>query len=113
MERLESDVYNIKATGTDNRWHANNHGSGQGYGSNLVYYGGGVNSASAWRFIYVGEADDYELSVEDVVVKGDEVVSVSYFTTAGAAIAEPVKGINIVVKVYANGVVEATKVLVK
>ena len=113
MERLESDVYNIKASGTDNRWHANNHGSGQGYGSNLVHYGGGVNSASAWRFIYVGEADDYELSVEDVVVKGDEVVSVSYFTTAGAAIAEPVKGINIVVKVYANGVVEATKVLVK
>jgi hypothetical protein len=79
----------------------------------LVTYGGGVNSASAWRFIYVGEADDYELSVEDVVVKGDEVVSVSYFTTSGAAIAEPVKGINIVVKVYANGVVEATKVLVK
>ena len=113
MERLESDIYNIKASGTDNRWHANNHGSGQGYGSNLVYYGGGVNSASAWRFIYVGEVDDYELSVEDVVVKGDEVVSVSYFTTAGAAIAEPVKGINIVVKVYANGVVEATKVLVK
>ena len=113
MERLEGDVYNIKASGTDNRWHANNHGSGNGWESDLVYYGGGVNSPSAWRFIYVGEVDDYELGVEDVVVKGDEVVSVSYFTTSGAAIAEPVKGINIVVKVYANGVVEATKVLVK
>ena len=115
IENLESDVYNIKNNSANGGglWHANNHGSGSGYGSDLVTYGGGVNSPSAWRFIYVGEADDYELSVEDVVVKGDEVVSVSYFTTSGAAIAEPVKGINIVVKVYANGVVEATKVLVK
>lgn len=115
IENLATDVYNIKNNSANGggAWHANNHGSGSGYGSDLVTYGGGVNSASAWRFIYVGEADDYELSVEDVVVKGDEVVSVSYFTTSGAAIAEPVKGINIVVKVYANGVVEATKVLVK
>ena len=115
IENLEADVYNIKNNSANGggAWHANNHGSGSGYRSDLVTYGGGVNSASAWRFIYVGEADDYELSVEDVVVKGDEVVSVSYFTTSGAAIAEPVKGINIVVKVYANGVVEATKVLVK
>ena len=115
IENLETDVYNIKNNSANGGglWHANNHGSGSGYGSDLVTYGGGVNSPSAWRFIYVGEDSDYELSVEDVVVKGDEVVSVSYFTTSGAAIAEPVKGINIVVKVYANGVVEATKVLVK
>ena len=112
---LEDCVYNIKNNKANGSgiWHANNHGSGNGRGSNLVTYGGGVNSASAWTFIYVGEADDYELSVEDVVVNGEEVVSVNYFTPAGTAIAEPVKGINIVVKVYANGVVEATKVLVK
>ena len=114
MERIESDIYNIKPSGGGSSWHAVGHWSGTGYGGSLGNVGGGsANDASAWRFIYVGEADDYELSVEDVVVKGDEVVSVSYFTTAGAAIAEPVKGINIVVKVYANGVVEATKVLVK
>ena len=111
IESLATCVYNIKsAAGT---WHANNHGSGSGYGSNIVSYGGGVNSASAWTFIYVGEADDYNLSVEEAVANGDEVVSVSYYTAAGMAISAPVKGINIVVTVYANGVVEAKKVLVK
>lgn len=111
IEPLATCVYNIKsAAGT---WHANNHGSGSGYGSDIVSYGGGVNSASAWTFIYMGEAADYPLSVEDVVVKGDEVVSVNYYTAAGMAISAPVKGINIVVTTYANGVVEAKKVLVK
>ena len=112
IEQLATCVYNIK-TADGQVWHANNHQSGNGYGSNLVYYGGGVNSASAWTFIYMGEAADYPLSVEEVVVKGDEVVSVSYYTAAGMAISEPVKGINIVVTTYANGVVEAKKVLVK
>ena len=111
IESLATCVYNIKsAAGT---WHANYHGSGSGYGSNIVSYGGGVNSASAWTFIYVGEADDYTLSVEEAVANGDEVVSVSYYTAAGMAISAPVKGINIVVTTYANGVVEAKKVLVK
>jgi hypothetical protein len=117
IETLDVCVFNIKesktATNSNGTWHANNHGSGNGYGSNLVFYGGGVNSPSAWTFIYMGEAADYPLSVEDVVVKGDEVVSVSYYTAAGMAISEPVKGINIVVTTYANGVVEAKKVLVK
>ncbi len=118
IETLDVCVFNIKETKTANKnhngvWHANNHFNGNGYGSNLVYYAGGVNSASSWTFIYMGEAADYPLSVEDVVVKGDEVVSVSYYTAAGMAISEPVKGINIVVTTYANGVVEAKKVLVK
>lgn len=111
IEPLATCVYNIKsAAGT---WHTDGHQSGSGYGGNIVNWGGGVNSASAWTFIYVGEAKDYPLSVEDVVVKGDEVVSVSYYTAAGMAISAPVKGINIVVTTYANGVVEAKKVLVK
>ena len=42
-------------------------------------------------------------SVEDVVAEGDDVVSVSYYTVGGTALEAPVKGINIVVKVYANG----------
>ena len=56
---------------------------------------------------------DYETSISDLVVEGDEVVSVAYFTPAGAAIPAPAQGINIVVTVYANGVVETKKVLVK
>ena len=111
IESLATCVYNIKsAAGT---WHTDGHQSGSGYGGNIVNWGGGVNSASAWTFIYVGEADDYTLSVEEAVANGDEVVSVSYYTAAGMAISAPVKGINIVVTVYANGVVEAKKVLVK
>ena len=58
-----------------------------------------------------GHCDD--ISVSDLVVEGSEVVSVAYFTAAGAAIPAPVKGINIVVTVYANGVIETKKVLVK
>ena len=112
IESLATCIYNIKSD-EGKLWHANNHYSGTGYGSNLVFYGGGINSPSAWTFIYVGEADDYTLSVEEAVANGDEVVSVSYYTAAGMAISAPVKGINIVVTVYANGVVEAKKVLVK
>ena len=45
--------------------------------------------------------------------EGDEVVSVTYYTAAGAASDVPVKGVNIVKTVYANGVVESKKILVK
>lgn len=119
IEHLEDCVYNIKDNKANQKpdksdiWHADGHTYGKGRNGELVNWAGGVNSASAWTFIYVGEADDYELSVEDLVVEGDEVVSVSYFTPAGTAIPAPVKGLNIVVTVYANGVIEAKKVLVK
>ena len=114
IEHIVNCEYHIKHSGTNDQWHAENHYSGGGYGGNLISHNSnGGNNASAWTFIYMGEFDDYELSVEDVVVKGDEVVSVSYFTPAGVAIAEPVKGLNIIVTVYANGVIEAKKVLVK
>ena len=49
----------------------------------------------------------------DLVVDGAEVVSVGYYTPAGAAIPAPVSGVNIVVTVYSNGVIETKKVLVK
>lgn len=110
IENLEASEYKIITSG---QWHAENHWSGTNYGSTLCNYGGGANSCSSWTFIAVTDIDNVQLSVEDVVVEGDEVVSVNYFTPAGVAIAEPVKGINIVVTVYANGVVEAKKVLVK
>lgn len=88
--------------------HAAGHGSGAGSGSTLVYWVGDPG-ASQWYLKKV----DYETSIEDLIGEGDEVVSVAYYTPAGAAVPAPVKGINIVVTVYANGVVETKKVLVK
>ena len=88
--------------------HANQHGGGVGQSGNIVYWDGGAG-ASQWYLKKV----DYETSIDDFVVEGTEVVAVSYFTPAGAAVPAPVKGINVVVTVYANGVVETKKVLVK
>jgi hypothetical protein len=109
FENLEKDVYNILEGG--NTLHAQGHSSGAGQSGEIVNYGGGVNSASAWRFVLVN--GDINTAVENIVVEGDEVVAVEYYTPAGVAIAAPVKGINIIIKRYANGVVEATKVVVK
>ena len=53
------------------------------------------------------------ISIGGAATEGDEVVSVTYYTVGGAAVATPVKGINIVKTVYANGVVKSEKVLVK
>ena len=90
--------------------HANGHNSGAGQNGNLVYWDGDAG-ASQW---YLRSVDyDLETSIDDLVTEGTEVVSVAYYTTAGAAIPAPAKGINIVVTTYANGVVEAKKVLVK
>lgn len=88
--------------------HANQHGGGAGQNGNIVYWDGGAG-ASQWYLRKV----DYETSISDLVVVGDDVVSVAYFTPAGAAIPAPTQGINIVVTVYANGAVETKKVLVK
>lgn len=109
FENLEKDVYNILVDG--NTLHAQGHASGAGQSGEIVNWGGGVNSASAWRFVLVN--GDINTAVENIVVEGDEVVAVEYYTPAGVAIAAPVKGINIIIKRYANGVVEATKVVVK
>ena len=102
--------FNLQLAKRDNGFsiHANQHGSGAGQGSNIVYWDG-TAGASQWYLRKV----DYETSIEDLVVEGTDVVSVAYYTTAGAAMPAPVKGINIVVTTYANGVVETKKVLVK
>lgn len=94
-------------------WHTEGHAEGNGYGGRLVNWncGNNLNTASSWTFINMGEME--ETAIEELVIEGDEVVSVSYFTPAGTAIPAPVKGINIVVTVYANGVVEAKKKIVK
>ena len=116
----EANVYVIKAQkgneftlhaagNTWNQLHAANSGYGLS-GSDVRFWGSGIGTASGW---YICLVDEEATSISDLVVEGDEVVSVSYFTPAGAATATPVKGINIVVIVYNNGVVETKKVLVK
>ena len=101
-------TFRLAGKGAGMSIHANGHGGGTGQNGNIVYWDGGAG-ASQWYLRKV----DYETSIDDFVVEGTEVVAVSYFTPAGAAVPAPVKGINVVVTVYANGVVETKKVLVK
>ena len=103
-------AFTFRLAGKDTKFsiHANGHNSGAGQSGNIVYWSGDAG-ASQWYLRKV----DYETSIDDFVVEGTEVVAVSYFTPAGAAVPAPVKGINVVVTVYANGVVETKKVLVK
>ena len=123
IDNLESRSFTIKENGKF--WHTEGHNNGNGYEGRLVQYdcGNNLNSASSWKFINnalpdyeeveIEDVEDDESSIENLVVEGDEVVSVCYFTPAGTAISAPVKGLNIVVTVYANGVIEAKKKLVK
>ncbi len=113
LNNLEACNFEIKTVDGGKFWHTEGHGEGNGYGGPVVNWNCNPNlyTASSWTFINMTDYDD--TSVEDLVVEGDEVVSVSYFTPAGTAIPAPVKGINIIVTVYANGVVEAKKKLVK
>lgn len=101
-------TFRLAGKGAGMSIHANQHGGGTGQSGNIVYWDGGAG-ASQWYLRKV----DYETSIDDFVAEGTEAVAVSYFTPSGAAVPAPVKGINIVVTVYANGVVETKKVLVK
>ena len=105
-------IYNATVTEGGNQFHANGHGGGSGYEGNIIYYNvASINNASSWNIILMDEAT--KNSVENVVVEGDAVVATAIYTPAGVATANLEKGVNIVVKVYANGVVKAEKVLVK
>ena len=111
VKPLAANIYTIYAIGSD-PLHTAGHGSGAGTQGTVVNWAGGAGTASSWTLRFVDDADATN-SVEDLVVEGAEVVSVSYYTPAGAAIPAPVKGVNIVVTVYSNGVVEAKKKVVK
>lgn len=108
VRNLTGAIWAFVKPGTNSAIHQYQHGGGSGSSGQFVYYGQDAG-ASQWYIMSVANAT----SVEDVVAEGDDVVSVSYYTVGGTALEAPVKGINIVVKVYANGVVEAVKVLVK
>ena len=89
--------------------HMLNHGNGTGSGSALVYWTGSAE-ASQWRLRAVSE----NTSISDIVVEGDEVVSVTYYTVSGVSSNAPIKGaVNIIKTVYANGAVETKKEFVK
>ena len=103
--------FNIANPNNVNEWclHQGGHSNGAGVSGTIVYWSASPG-ASQWRLVKV----DYETSIEDLVAaEGDEVVSVSYYTVGGASSSAPAKGVNIVKVVYANGVVETKKVLVK
>ena len=113
VKPLEGDIYTVRPLKGDNTnpLHTAGHGNGAGKNGTIVHWGGEAGTASSWRIRFVDSEEP--TSVSDLVVEGSEVVSVAYFTAAGAAIPAPVKGINIVVTIYANGVIETKKVLVK
>lgn len=56
------------------RLHANQHGGGSGNGSNIVYWGSGAGTASAWNIVEVQydvtDIDFTEVETEKAVVKG-------------------------------------------
>ena len=110
VKPLEANVYTIKAAGAD-PLHTAGHSGGAGNEGTIVNWTGCVGTASSWTLRFVDDAE--ETSISDLVVEGAEVLSVGYFTPAGAAVPAPVSGVNIVVTVYSNGVIETKKVLVK
>ena len=114
----KDDVFTISEVGSGTYLHANAHMEGEGEEGALINWCGSDQYASkcVWRLILVeeGTEDPEDLiiaSVEEIL--GEEVTAVEIYTPAGVAVPELVKGINIVIKHYANGAVEATKVLVK
>ena len=111
VKPLEANIYTIYAIGSD-PLHTAGHGNGAGASGTVVNWTGGAGTASSWTLRFVDDAKETN-SIEDLVVEGAEVLSVGYYTPAGAAIPAPVNGVNIVVTVYSNGVIETKKVLVK
>ena len=109
VKPLQANIYTIYAIGAD-PLHTAGHSNGGGSQGAIVNWTGGAGTASSWTLRYLG---DGKTSINDLVVEGAEVVAVSYYTPAGAAIPAPVSGVNIVVTVYSNGVIETKKVLVK
>ena len=66
---------------------------------------------SRWKLVNAGEGTSINDNIVDDVE--GEVVSVTYYTVDGKVSAAPVKGVNIVKTVYANGTVKTRKMIVK
>lgn len=101
------DIWNPE--GANWSLHMESHGNGAGANGGLVYWSG-TAEASWWRLRAISD----KTSINDIVVEGDEVVSVSYYTIDGISSNAPIKGaVNIIKTVYANGVVESKKEFIK
>jgi hypothetical protein len=92
--------------------HLGGHGGGTGNSGDIVTWAGN-DGASKLSLRKATALTSIGGAVINGSEKGDVLVSTSYYTVGGAAVAAPVKGINIVKKVYANGVVESSKIYVK
>lgn len=79
------------------RLHANQHGGGTGSGSNIVYWGAGIGTASAWRIV---EAESYITDIDFTEIAGDDVESTSVvkgiYDLQGRRVLVPSKGLYIV-----------------
>ena len=96
----------------------NGHGSGGGKSGVVTTWDPTFTSAAAAAAkFFLRKIDDGTSIGGGVVIngneQGDEVVSVSYYTTSGAAVSAPVKGVNIVKKIYKNGAIETYKIFIK
>ncbi len=110
---LEQGAYkfNIWSPYSPNKcFHLLDHGNGGGTASSVCLWNGDGVAASQFKLYRIDGGTD---GINNVPDAEGEVVSVSYYTADGAAVAAPVKGINIVKKTYANGVVKTTKEFVK
>lgn len=81
--------------------------------SDVSTWSPGGNETAKFHFRRVGDPTGIDTPIIGGGEQGDVLVSTSYYTVGGTAVSAPVKGINIVKKVYANGVVETEKVFVK
>lgn len=70
-----------------------------------------VRAANARGGLGVAAAAGESTSIDEV--EASELVSTSFFSLAGARLAAPVRGVNIVVKSFANGAKKAYRVVVK
>lgn len=95
---------------TGHCFHMLDHSNGAGSAGTICHWNGAPNTPSLWK---LNRISGEPTSINNVADAEGEVVSVSYYTADGAAVAAPVKGINIVKKTYANGVVKTTKEFVK
>lgn len=103
------DIWHPDYENTAFSFHCESNSNGSGVSGDIIYWSGTAD-ASKWCLRKI----DSGTSINNLVKpEGDEIVSTTYYTIDGIASAAPVKGVNIVKVVYANGVVETKKVFVK
>ncbi len=96
----------MNPAGINNSLFINNHKNGSATKGDIVY-GPYAEEYSRWNLRLISAN---LTSISSPATDGDEVISIHYYTPAGISISAPVKGLNIVKYVYANGVVKSKKI---